>query len=187
MFFYKKIVFTFLTLIFVTSLWAQQGLTESDLLLTPGELIEEELIGKKNSVLIQQVGNENDLVIDQIREIDASNLTRVLQSGNYNLINIVQAGGNNQVAVIQSGNDNLYQLDLSGTNNGVGVIQNGDNNAIIQKLLNADDISVEFLQQGNGNEIEHVVEGLTSKDYKIYQVGDGMKVIVTQTPITITN
>lgn len=158
-----------------------QGLTEADLLLSPSELLDEELTGVGNSTILQQIGTENQVDITQKQRGDSKiNLVKVLQSGDYNRIYIIQDGTGNQTAVIQRGSDNLYDLEVIGSGNNVAVIQDGDGNRIIQDLINTDEMNVEFVQIGSNNEIIQNLNGTNGLEFKIIQEGDGMQAIINQ-------
>ena len=160
-----------------------QQLAESDLLLTPNQLLEEDLSGVGNSTYVQQVGTENSVDILQQQTGDTRiNLVRVLQFGDYNHIYISQEGSGNQTAVIQRGSDNLYQSEVEGFHNNIAVIQDGDHNRIIQNLINSSEIQVEFVQEGSDNEIIQNLNGTNAQQFKIIQIGEGLRAIINHDP-----
>ncbi len=167
--------------VFFTSNAQQQGLTEADLLLTPVELLEENLSGEGNSSFVQQLGSENKVDVIQQQQGDARiNLVKVLQSGDYNEVYILQNGSGNQTAVIQNGNDNFYDLKLNGADNNMAIIQDGDNNRVIQDLNNTNSLNIEFVQQGNNNEVIQNLDGTNAQEFKVIQIGDGLRAIINQ-------
>lgn len=159
----------------------QQGLTEADLILSPGDLLEQDLSGVGNTTILQQVGNHNFVDIDQKQQGEAKiNLVKVLQSGDYNQIFILQNGSGNQTAVIQRGQDNFYDLEVSGYNNDLVVVQDGDRNRVIQDLVSTNDLKIEVVQQGSDNEVIQNLNGNNTQEFKVIQIGDGLKAIINQ-------
>jgi len=177
-----KIITSILFLLLSSSnLMLGQDPSLDELLLQPTELIDQEVRGQGNDVYIKQKGIENTAEVAQIKTGEENNLARILQTGEYNIIRIAQTGDGNKTAVIQTGNKNLYELNIEGTGNNFTIVQNGDGNSIVQQLTNnTNDVNVEFVQQGNDNEIIQILEGIQSKDFKIHQQGDGLKVIINQ-------
>jgi hypothetical protein len=149
--------------------------------LTRADIVGEGPINAANSVVIEQVGDFNAVEVLQRQRRTESNRARISQRGDQNFAKLVQTGGNNEVILLQNGVDNVYTLDLEGTSNDIAVIQNGDQNEINQNLLDSRDVNVEFVQNGDGNLIEHQADGLVSKDIKVSQSGNNMQVIINQT------
>jgi len=158
-----------------------QQLLEDDLLLNTGELVNPDLNGGGNEAFITQIGDDNDVgVIQELKGNLASNLVRVLQAGDGNAAQINQAGFLNQTILIQDGNNNLYSLSLEGSGNTFVIKQIGNDNVINQQLTNTTQMYIELIQEGNGNEITHIQDGLTSHELIIRQVGDGLKMEIIQ-------
>ncbi len=149
--------------------------------LTRADIVGDVPVDAANAVNIEQIGNYNEVEILQRRRLLENNQARLVQRGDDNYAQVVQTGGNNEVILLQNGSDNVYTLDLEGTGNDIAVIQNGDQNEINQSLLDSRDVNVEFVQNGDGNLIEHQADGLVSKDIKVSQSGSNMQVIINQT------
>ncbi|HFA47588.1 MAG TPA: hypothetical protein ENJ95_01065 [Bacteroidetes bacterium] len=157
-----------------------QLLNEQDLLLQPTELLNPQYAGNGNAAYIQQVGTGNDVELLQSQEMTDGNLAKVLQSGDWNIAIISQAGGANQLALIQRGDLNYYELNLNSSGNRVVAIQDGSNNRIVQELMNNNQIYSEMIQIGNDNEITTVIEGFGNSEFKVRQIGNGLKVIIRE-------
>jgi len=171
------LVFCFLS---VNSIEAQQ-INQSDIDGQPSELLINDLQGSGGSAFIKQIGDENEVELIQEQSNDAAvNLTRVLQTGDFNLAVMQQSGTDNQSILIQDGQENYYPLVLEGTNNTTSILQFGDNNSIIQTLINSNNVNVELVQEGNNNEIIHILEGIQSRNYQIIQRGDNLRVEIRQ-------
>ncbi|MEL6864393.1 MAG: hypothetical protein AAFP19_08245 [Bacteroidota bacterium] len=150
-------------------------------LLQPSDLLQQEIEEQGNQAYIQQVGNGNHLTVEQhLSEEQASNLIKVLQEGNRHHAYIYQEGVENQLALIQSGHENHYCLINQGEENLIVVIQDGSDNLVVQELINTRGVNVELIQEGNGNEIIQILEGVEARDYKVYQRGDNLRVIIRQ-------
>ncbi len=172
------IVFCFLS---VNSIEAQQIINQSYIDVQPSELLINDLQGSGGSAFIKQIGDDNEVELIQEQSNDAAiNLTRVLQTGDFNVAVMQQSGADNQSILIQDGQDNYYQLVLEGTNNNTAIMQLGDNNSIIQTLVNSNNVNVELVQDGNNNEIIHILEGIQSRNYQIIQKGDNLKIEIRQ-------
>jgi hypothetical protein len=137
----------------------------------------------RQRVVIDQRGTQNQAESVQLGQFDQGSNTRIRQQGNRNYAQIVQAGGNNQVILVQKGEDNSFQLDLSGTSNEIAALQDGNGNVIQQRLSNSRNVRTEFIQQGDGNLIQHQADGLVSKDIKVLQSGSEMEVNIIQTTV----
>jgi len=175
-----KFLITVCISLFFLGTSSAQTLSE-DILLQPSELLNDNSDLNGNEAYINQVGegNEVDLVQTQVGE-EKLNLAEVLQTGDLNVARIYQDGGENQIVLIQKGDSNMYELYIEGSDNKSAVIQNGDANSIIQKLTDANQVNIEFLQQGNENEIIHIQEGVQARDFQVSQVGNGLQLIITQ-------
>ncbi len=158
-----------------------QQISEDDLQ-QPSDLLLQELNAYGNDSYILQQGNENYINLEQKRlGSSKANLARLLQSGEFNVISVVQNGSGNQTAVIQDGKNNSYNLELLGENNNIVVIQKGDDNVVLQELVNIDDLRIEFIQEGNANEIIQTAEGsVENREFKVTQQGDNMRLIIRQ-------
>ncbi len=157
-----------------------QLLSEQDLLLQPSELLNDSYSDNGNGAYIQQIGESNELELLQSQEGIEGNLARVLQSGDLNRALISQDGTGNQLALIQQGDLNSYELRNTGTGNRLVGIQQGDGNLILQQLIQSNQIYSEMVQIGNDNEIITIIEGLNNREFKIRQIGDGLKVIIRE-------
>ncbi len=180
----KKSTYTLLLVAFcflsINSIEAQQ-LNQSNIDVQPSELLINDLQGSGGSAFIKQIGDENEVELIQEQRNDAAiNLTRVLQTGDFNVAVLQQSGFENQSILIQYGQDNFYQLVLEGNNNNTSILQLGDNNSIIQKLISSNNVNVELVQEGNNNEIIHILEGAQSRNYQIIQKGDNLKIEIRQ-------
>jgi len=180
----KKFSYIFLLAAFcflqTTSMKAQQ-VDQSDVGIQPSDLLINDLQGVGGSAFIKQIGDDNELELIQEQSDDAAiNLTRVLQTGDFNIAVMQQTGADNQSILIQDGQDNFYQLVLEGNNNNTSVLQLGDNNSIIQKLINTNNVNVELVQEGNNNEIIHILEGIQTRNYQVIQRGDNLRVEIRQ-------
>ncbi len=160
-----------------------QNQAAEDALLSPNDLLDQDLDGIGNSTYVQQVGTENSVDITQ-RQLGADriNLVRVLQSGDYNEVYILQNGSGNQTAVVQRGSENFYQLSVDGLDNQMAIIQEGDRNRIIQNLENSDQLKIELVQQGSDNEIIQNLDSENNQQFKVIQIGDGLRAIINQNP-----
>ncbi len=165
------------------SFWqvSAQLLNDADLLLQPTELLNASNNGAGSDAYIQQIGAGNELQLIQQQEGLEGNLARVLQSGDWNVAIISQTETGNKLALIQKGTNNYYELSGNGTGNELVNIQNGADNRIVQQFLNSSQISSELVQIGNSNEIIQILENIQGQAFTIRQIGDGLKVIITQT------
>ena len=158
-----------------------QQLLEDDLLLNTGELVNPDLSGEGNDAFITQIGNNNGVeVIQDLKGSSSTNLVRVLQAGDANIAQLNQAGYLNQTLLLQDGNNNLYTLSLEGSENTFVIKQIGNDNVINQQLTNTTQMYIELIQEGNGNEITHIQDGLSSHELIIRQVGNGLKMEIIQ-------
>ena len=158
-----------------------QLLNERDLLLQPTELLNESYTGNAHGAYIQQIGEGNELELLQLQQGMEGNLARVLQSGDANKAIIAQSGSGNQLALIQQGDLNIYELsNLGGAGNRLVGIQQGNGNLIHQELIQSNQIYSEMVQIGNNNEIITIIEGLNNREFKIRQIGDGLKVTIRE-------
>jgi len=164
---------------------AQQGIDIDSGFLTQSDILANELSSDENFISVDQIGNNNQVEIIQRRRLAENNLTRIKQQGSDNFAQVLQFGGNNQVILLQKGSENEFQLDLSGTSNDIAVVQNGNRNEIRQTLTNARTVSVDFVQNGDGNLIEHQADGLISKDFKVLQSGNNMRVRIDQSSVAL--
>lgn len=178
---------TFKSIFFCLFLWlpgltSAQMLSEGDLLLQPSELLEDEITGSGHSAYIQQVGSSNEVELWQqnLGGIAGGNLSKVLQSGNWNMAVISQNGEENQLALIQFGNENYVELLNSGFGNELAIIQNGEGNKVIQHLTESNLVRSALVQTGNNNEIITILEGMQGSNISIRQIGDGLKVFIKQ-------
>lgn len=158
-----------------------QDLSQDDLIRTPSELIDDNLIGSGNESFVTQIGNRNEVgVIQNQQGISDVNLVKVLQVGRRNKGQINQTGTKNQTVLIQNGNRNEYSLNLEGSGNSFVIVQDGRRNTINQNLTNTTNTYIELTQQGNDNEITHNQDGLTNQQIIVRQVGNGLKMEVNQ-------
>lgn len=171
------IVFLFLLAFTVEA----QLLHEQDLLLQPAELLDINLSETGNDAFIQQIGNSNELELIQVQNGNFGNLTRALQSGDWNIALITQDGQNNQLSLIQQGDLNLFELINTGEGNKLVTIQQGSGNTISQELIQSNQIYSEMIQIGNDNEIQTVIEAVNNSEFKVRQIGNGLKVIIRET------
>ncbi|MEZ4953434.1 MAG: hypothetical protein R2825_07645 [Saprospiraceae bacterium] len=171
------IVFLFLLAFTVEA----QLLHEQDLLLQPAELLDINLSETGNDAFIQQIGNSNELELIQVQNGNFGNLTRALQSGDWNIALITQDGQNNQLALIQQGDLNLFELINTGEGNKLVTIQQGSGNTVNQELIQSNQIYSEMIQIGNDNEIQTVIEAVNNSEFKVRQIGNGLKVIIRET------
>lgn len=157
-----------------------QLLHEQVLLLQPTELLNPNFSETGNDAFIQQIGNSNELELIQVQNGSFGNMTRALQSGDWNVALITQDGQNNQLALIQQGELNLYELINTGEGNRLVGLQQGNGNAIIQELIQSNQIYSEMIQIGNDNEIQTVIEGVNNSELKVRQIGNGLKVVIRE-------
>ena len=177
----KKSITSIMTAFFLITVSLEaQVLLEQDLFVNPSELLIDKFTELGNSAYIQQLGNTNDIQVLQLQNGVHGNLTKILQSGDWNIALVSQEGQQNQLALIQQGNLNLFELVNDGSENKLVSIQHGGKNTILQELIKSNQISSELVQIGNENEIFSVIEGLNNKELKIRQMGDGMKVVIRQ-------
>lgn len=157
-----------------------QLLHEQDLLLQPTELLESNYSETGNGAYIQQIGEANELELLQTQNGNIGNLAKTLQSGDWNVAVITQNGQNNQLALFQQGDLNLYELINTGEGNRLVAIQQGSRNTISQELIQSNQIYSEMIQIGNDNEIQTVIEGVNNSEFKVRQIGNGLKVIIRE-------
>ena len=137
-----------------------------------------------NIVFVTQAGIGNEASVEQRRAAGLANRARLTQRGRDNVAAVLQEGAGNDLSVLQNGYNNQYSLDLDGDGNDLAVSQSGRDNVIRQDLRSAQDLSVQLLQEGDNNFIEHRTDGLTSKGIKITQRADNLNISVTQTVAT---
>ena len=163
------------------SMFAQQLGSGDLVLLQSADIIGNNADDIEDLVNIEQIGNNNEVDVILLQQATGSSQVVINQYGDNNLAEIEQTGGNNSLRLLQNGYDNRYILSLEGTNNDVSALQNGDQNEIIQRLTNSNYTTSEFIQNGDGNLIEHTGDGLLSKNITVLQSGNNMEVIINQT------
>lgn len=162
-----------------------QNLDVDDLLNPSPDLSEWTDGGSRSGVFITQTGSLNDASVIQTLNPAAAfsgntNLVRVLQMGEANLVQISQTGLRNQTDVLQNGPANLVVSSATGSLNVSRFIQIGGENTILQTLVNSNNIRTEFQQIGHDNRIEQTVQGHNDLPFKIIQNGNGLHAIIHQ-------
>ncbi len=66
---------------------------------------------------------------------------------------------------------------IMGNSNRAYLSQTGDNNLIDQELM-GDGMNYTIIQNGNGNEVMQIENGMHSKAYEIIQTGNNMQVFI---------
>ena len=157
-----KLFFTLLTLLaFSSNLWAQD---EEVLLQQMGE-ITPDLTSLSNQLWLNQEGYGN------------STLIILMQTGSMNYAGLYQEGNGNMTHGMQDGYSNSIESSIWGNFNRSAFIQSGDYNKI-QQEIRGDNMNYTIIQEGNYNEAIQIENGIKSKEYKIIQQGDHMRVYI---------
>lgn len=132
-----------------------------------------------NMARIQQIGNSNFASINQtLTGINVpGNVAELVQNGNVNNAILSQTGNWNNHLITQIGNENMFEALVVGNNDASNIDQFGNSNMINQSLV-GNDMAFILSQHGNSNEITQIENDQQSRQYQIYQVGDGMKLII---------
>lgn len=107
----------------------------------------------------------------------SGNTINVLQQGDNNLSVIRQFGENNEANLVQEGNFNEYDLLQNGNELNNDAYQIGIGNKLSQNI-SGNGLDYTIYQKGNFNELIQLENGLKSRDYSVYQIGTGARLII---------
>ncbi|HZW40589.1 MAG TPA: hypothetical protein VFF33_14925 [Ignavibacteriaceae bacterium] len=110
-------------------------------------------------------------------ELSSGNNINILQHGDYNKAIVRQYGESNNANVVQEGNNNEYNLLQSGNDLNNDAFQIGYGNKLSQSI-SGNNLDYIIYQKGSFNELIQVENGLKSRDYSIYQIGTGARLII---------
>lgn len=131
--------------------------------------------------LITQQGMHNEALIQQIQSGSptAPNVAVVAQFTDWNQATVTQNGHGNATATTQEGGtNNTITVDIQGSYDASVVLQHGTGN-IVDQHLTGEGIGIVLTQWGNNNEVQQHEDGAYTKQYRVSQFGDGMKVVIT--------
>jgi Curlin associated repeat len=133
----------------------------------------------RNRAQIQQMGNSNTSSIDQTITGTSvqGNIAELIQNGDINSAVLTQTGNGNSHFINQTGNGNIFEASVIGDNNLSTIDQYGNGNMINQNLL-GNDMAFILSQVGNSNEIIQLENDQQSRQYQVFQQGNGMKLII---------
>ena len=123
-------------------------------------------LGLSEGLGVLQEGDNNNIFIQQQQQASEENLN-LQQRGSFNDINFSNTGQANELLVTQQGFYNEANLgDISGNANRMIVAQQGDNNLYDRSgpagfTPEVDGVNMIVEQQGNGNQLQQVEDGLT--------------------------
>jgi opacity protein-like surface antigen len=107
----------------------------------------------------------------------------VIQTGDYNNLNLNLSGSGNNVLTTQIGDMNKLNLDLDGSNSQYVLEQNGNSNQLLMKNIRSNGINFQSSQTGGANTLTLEGGSMGSlQSMKIEQSG-GMKLIIESNPI----
>ncbi|WP_282781435.1 hypothetical protein [Phaeodactylibacter xiamenensis] len=122
-------------------------------------------LGLSEGLGVLQEGDNNNIFIQQQQTSEES--LNLQQRGSFNNINFSNTGQANELLVTQQGFYNEANLGgFSGDNNRMIVAQQGDNNLYDRSgpagfTPEVDGVNMIVEQQGNGNQLQQVEDGLT--------------------------
>ena len=129
-----------------------------------------------NTSHIIQNGSDNAAYISQVSN---NNIGIIIQNSNNNNSQLTQSGSGNNNVLVQNGTFNSITSNVSGDLNNSLLVQDGTNNKINQDL-GVSGRNYYFMQLGANNTImQDENSQVYSKSYSIYQIGNDMHLIIT--------
>jgi hypothetical protein len=103
----------------------------------------------------------------------------IRQIGDYNNLNVNLKGAFIKVDILQNGANNQLELDKEANAIKQKVVQDGQNNSIKDLSIYANNnVNMEFIQQGNNQNIQNYGTNSISENMKVIQSGNGAAVII---------